>query len=344
MNEAMRVLLTGGAGFVGSAVAERLLVEHSVERLVVLDLLTYAGHRENLAGVEGDPRFLFVRGDVCDAPLVARLVAEHRVDAVLHLAAESHVDRSIEDASPFVRTNVVGTHVILEAARRAGVRRFVHVSSDEVYGALGPTGRFTEESPYAPNSPYAASKAASDMFVRAAVRTHGFPAVVTHGANTYGPRQQPEKLVPLAIRRAARLEPIPVYGDGTQVREWLHVDDHAEGVVRALLRGAPGATYDFRGERELPNLETARAVADAVDEALGRHTGTARGKIAFVADRPGHDFRYALEGARAREALGWSPRIAWHDGLARTVRWYLEHASWPEATGDAKTSAPPRWP
>jgi dTDP-glucose 4,6-dehydratase len=339
MSDARRVLVTGGAGFVGSAVVERVLAEPGVERVVVLDLLTYAGHLSNLETAAKDPRFAFVRGDICDGALAARLFAEHAFDAVLHLAAESHVDRSIDDAAPFVRTNVLGTQAMIEHARRAGARRFVHVSSDEVYGALGPTGRFTEDSPYAPSSPYAASKAASDMLVRAYVKTHGFPAVITHGANTYGPRQHPEKLVPVATVHALRGESIPVYGDGKQRREWLYVDDHAEAIVLAMARGEPGGTYDFCGESERENLATVHDVADAVDAALGRAAGTSRALVAFVADRKGHDFRYALEGRRAREALGWAPRTAWSDGLSRTVRWYAERPSWPEPAENAKTSA-----
>jgi len=321
-----RLLVTGGAGFIGSAFVEAALsggepLAAAVERVVVLDALTYAGKREHLAAVERDPRFVFVHGDVCDRPLVDRLFAEHDVDAVVHLAAESHVDRSIADGAPFVRTNVVGTFTLLDAAHHAwrGPRRFLHVSSDEVYGALGPTGRFDESSRYAPSSPYAASKASSDHFVRAYFVTHALPTLVTHAANNFGPRQAPEKLVPLCIARAVAGEPLPLYGDGRQVREWLYVDDHVAGLWRALALGRPGETYDFGGAEELENRDVVARIADAVDAALGRPPGTSRRLVTHVTDRPGHDFRYALDSSKACRELGWSPRTPFDEGLARTV-------------------------
>jgi dTDP-glucose 4,6-dehydratase len=326
-----RVLVTGGAGFIGSAFVDALLAAPHVERVVVLDALTYAGRRENLAHAERDPRTVFVHGDICDRPLVTRLFADHDFDAVAHLAAESHVDRSIADASPFIRTNVLGTSVLVETAHAAwgsatSGRRFLHVSSDEVYGALGPTGRFNEESPYAPTSPYAASKAASDLIVRAFFRTHGFPAVITHSSNNYGPRQLDEKLVPRMIACAIAGDALPVYGEGKEVREWLHVDDHVRGLLAALARGAPGEAYDFGGETELPNLALVHLIADLVDAAMSRAVGTTRARIAFVANRAGHDFRYAIESSKARARLGWSPRVRFDEGLRATVAWSLGDA------------------
>ncbi|MDP9036857.1 MAG: dTDP-glucose 4,6-dehydratase, partial [Myxococcota bacterium] len=312
---------------------------HAVARLVVLDKLTYAGRRENLDAFEGDRRFVFVEGDVCDRPLVDKLFAEHDFDAVVHLAAESHVDRSIADGAPFVRTNVDGTFVLLDAARAAWVgpdlRRFVYVSSDEVYGALGHAGHFDESSPLAPRSPYAASKAAGDLFARAYFVTHGLPVVVTHGSNTYGPRQSPEKLIARSIANALAGTPMPVYGAGKQVRQWLYVDDHARGLWQALLVGRPGETYDLGGTAELENRETVGRVAAAVDRALGRAPGTSLRLVTFVADRAGHDFRYALDSAKARQALRWRPAIAFDEGLAHTIAWYIANPAWLERAAAA---------
>jgi dTDP-glucose 4,6-dehydratase len=343
-----RLLVTGGAGFIGSHFVVATLASRAgaLERLVVLDALTYAGRRENLAEAAEDARLTFVRGDVCDREIVERLFAEHAFDAVVHLAAESHVDRSIADFMPFVRTNVVGTCVLLEAARRAWAgagngnateeRRFVHVSSDEVYGALGPTGRFDESSAYAPRSPYAASKAGADHFVRAMHTTHGMPVVVTHSANNYGPRQLPEKLVARAIVRAIAGEPIPLYGAGEQVREWLFVADHVGGLTGALSLGRAGETYDFAGTDAFPNRVVVERIADAVDAAMGRPQGTSRLLITPVPDRPGHDFRYALSSAKAARELAWEPRTRFPDGLAETVAWYVRQmAENPDWTGDS---------
>jgi dTDP-glucose 4,6-dehydratase len=325
---ARRILLTGGAGFIGSHFAEHALSE-AIERLVVLDALTYAGRRDRLAAVDGDRRFVFVHGDVCDRAVLDRLFAEHDFDAVAHLAAESHVDRSIADGAPFVHTNVVGTFAVVDAARAAWAavgdrapRRLLHVSTDEVYGSLGATGRFTEASPYAPSSPYAASKAAGDHLARAYCRTHGLPVIVTHASNNYGPRQLADKLVPRAIRAAIDGAPIPLYGDGRHVRDWLFVVDHVRGLWAALTRGRPGETYDFGGGAELENRDTVARAADAVDDALGRPR-TSRRLVTPVPDRPGHDFRYALDASKARRELGWEPRVAFDEGLARTVRSYI---------------------
>jgi dTDP-glucose 4,6-dehydratase len=324
-----RLLVTGGAGFVGSHFVEGALDgslddARSVQRLVVLDALTYAGKRAHLASVEHDPRLVFVHGDICDRPLLERLFAEHAFDAVVHLAAESHVDRSIADGAPFVRTNVVGTFRLLDVARaawgREGAHRFVHVSTDEVYGALGAAGRFDESSRYAPSSPYAASKAAGDHFARAYFVTYGLPVLVTHSCNNFGSRQVPEKLVPLLVRNAIAGLPLPIYGDGRQVRDWLSVHDHVRGLWRALSAGRAGETYDFGGGCELENREVAARIADAVDAALGRAGGTSRRLMASVADRPGHDFRYALDSSKARRELGWAPRVGFAEGVERLVR------------------------
>lgn len=327
--------MTGGAGFIGSSVVRRVLGEagSTVECLVVLDALTYAGHRANLEGLEADERLSFVQGDICDRDLVDRLFAQHRFEAVIHLAAESHVDRSIESAGEFVRTNVTGTFILIDVARRRWEEsdrdaRFVHVSTDEVYGSLGPTGRFTETTPYAPNSPYAASKAASDLLVRSYVKTHGFPAIVTNTCNNYGPRQLPEKLIPLMITNAAAKRSLPVYGEGRQVREWLHVDDHAEGLWRALIDGKVGESYNFGSSEERSNFEIVCEVADLVDAELGRSAGTSRALIRHVTDRLGHDFRYAIDSTKANVELGWSASKKLEEHLVTTVRWYLSNARW----------------
>jgi len=320
------VLVTGGAGFIGSNFVRYYLREHPEDRIVNLDLLTYAGNLENLSDLENDGRYRFFRGDVADAIAVEEAFATAEsaygapVDAVIHFAAESHVDRSIEDASAFLRTNVIGTQVLLEVSRRRGVRRFVHVSTDEVYGSLGPDGRFTEETPLAPNSPYAASKAASDLMVRAAWKTHGLPAVITRCSNNYGPYQFPEKLIPLMIANAIEGKPLPVYGDGRNVRDWIHVEDHCRGVDMALRRGQPGEVYNFGGGAEYPNIEVVRTIL--------RILGRPESMIRFVADRPGHDRRYAMDWSKAERELGWRPRWTFEDGLAATVQWYLSHQDW----------------
>lgn len=303
---------------------------------MVLDALTYAGHRVNLEEAEKDARFAFVHGDVCDRSSLDSLFAEHAFDAVLHLAAESHVDRSIESADAFVRTNVLGTQVLLDVAERhfralASEARFVQVSTDEVYGSLGPTGAFDETSPYAPSSPYAASKASADLLALAAFKTHGLPVVVTHGCNTYGPRQLPEKLVPLTIERANEGENVPVYGTGAQVRQWLHVEDHADAILSALERGRPGRSYVFGSPDELSNLALVTRIADLLDERAGRPPETTRKHVVFVTDRKGHDFRYALDSARAERELGYAPARRLSEALPATIAWYLEHEAWREA-------------
>jgi dTDP-glucose 4,6-dehydratase len=316
----LNVLVTGGAGFIGSNLVRLLLEERPGWRVVNLDKLTYAGNAESLADVERHPRYRFVRGDVCDGALVAALLSEERIDAIMHLAAESHVDRSILAPAVFIETNVRGTQVLLEAARDARVSRFLHVSTDEVYGSLGPSGLFTEESPVAPSSPYSASKAASDLLALAYARTFGVPVIVTRCSNNYGPYQFPEKLVPLMIANALRDLPLPVYGDGRNVRDWIHVEDHCRGLVAALEHGAPGEVYNFGAASERRNLDLVRQVLSllAKPESL----------VMFVKDRPGHDRRYAIDASKARRTLGWAPRRSFDEGLAATVAWYREHRGW----------------
>ena len=333
-----KVLLTGGAGFIGSNLAHWLCKNTTIETLVVLDKLTYAGNLLSLVDLElpSGCEYAFVRGDICNKAVVNQLFEKYRFDAVLHLAAESHVDRSIEDASAFIQTNVMGSFVLLDAARRAWPQgqaaRFVMVSTNEVYGALGETGLFTEETPYAPNSPYAASKASADHLARSFFKTYGLPVIITNCSNNYGPRQFPEKLIPLTIGNAQRGEPLPVYGEGRQVRDWLHVEDHCEGLWAALTRGAVGEKYNFGGGHEEPNLGIVQKIADLVDIALDREPGTARNLITFVKDRLGHDFRYAINPAKARELLGWAPSHTFDSGLEDTVRWYVENTLWVKST------------
>lgn len=332
----MKILVTGGAGFIGSTVVRRLLAAgHAV---AVVDLLTYAGSRENLADVAGDAGFAFAQEDIRDPRAMAEVFHRHQPEAVLHLAAESHVDRSIEGPATFIRTNVDGTCVVLEAARahweamtEAARRafRFVHVSTDEVFGTLGPTGRFCEDSPYRPNSPYAASKAAADHLARAWHVTYGLPVIVVNASNTYGPRQFPEKLIPLTLIRALQGKTLPIYGQGKNVRDWLHVDDHAEALLAVLENGRAGRSYVIGGDCEQTNIDVVRTLCALLDKEHPRADGTPHeAAITFVADRPGHDFRYALNGARAAAELGWRPRTAFRDGLHATIRWYLDNRSW----------------
>ncbi len=313
------MLVTGGCGFIGSNFIHHVL-EHAPDVSVVnFDCLTYAGNPDNLTDVAGHPRYRFVRGDVAD-PAAVEAVMRQGIRSVVHFAAESHVDRSIHDAGPFVRTNVVGTQVLLDASRRQGVERYVQVSTDEVYGSLGPTGAFTEETPLAPNSPYAASKAAADLLVRSYAHTYGLAAVVTRCSNNYGPYQFPEKLIPLFISNLLRDEPVPVYGDGLQVRDWIHVRDHCAGVYRVWQAGRPGEVYNLGGRCERTNL----ALTQALLEILGKPHNLIR----YVKDRPGHDRRYAIDCTRAERELGWRPAVPFEEGLRQTVAWYREHADW----------------
>jgi dTDP-glucose 4,6-dehydratase len=314
------ILVTGGCGFIGSNFIRHVL-EHDPETSVVnYDALTYAGNLDNLADLAGHPRYRFVRGDVCDRELVSHTLRQEGVHSVLHFAAESHVDRSIHDSGPFVRTNVLGTQVLLDAARAHGVRRYVQVSTDEVYGSLGPTGAFTEETPLAPNSPYAASKAAADLLVRSYVHTFGLPAVITRCSNNYGPYQFPEKLIPLFISNLARNEPVPVYGDGLNVRDWVHVCDHCAGIFRVWKAGRVGEVYNIGGRCERTNLELTHALLGAM--------GKPASLIRYVKDRPGHDRRYAIDCTKVERELGWKPAVPFEEGLRDTVAWYQAHAEW----------------
>ena len=315
----MNLLVTGGAGFIGANYV-RWLLDRGEDRIVNLDALTYAGNLENLAGCEDHPGYRFVRGDIRDGDLLDDLLVAEKIEAVVNFAAESHVDRSIDGPREFLDTNVMGTQTLLEAARRAGVERFLQVSTDEVYGSLGAEGAFTEASPLSPNSPYAASKAAADMISRAYHRTYGLPVVITRCSNNYGPYQFPEKLIPLMIANALEDTPLPVYGDGLNVRDWLYVVDHCEAVDLALRRGRPGAVYNIGGNNEMENIAIVRLLLGILgkDESL----------ISFVADRPGHDRRYAIDATLIREELGWTPRHAFDDGIRATVDWYLAHRDW----------------
>jgi dTDP-glucose 4,6-dehydratase len=331
------ILVTGGAGFIGSNFVLAAVESRAFVRVVTLDKLTYAGNVANLQAVAGDPGHVFVRGDICDGELMRRVLREQKPDAIVHFAAESHVDRSIDGPDTFLQTNVVGTFTLLEAVRawlaEAGTEardqfRFVHVSTDEVFGSLGATGSFSEETPYAPNSPYSASKAASDMFVRAYHHTYGLPTITTNCSNNYGPFQFPEKLVPLMIMNCLAGKPLPVYGTGQNVRDWLHVEDHCKGIQLALDRGRPGRTYLFGGDGELSNLSMVHTICDLVDELTGKPPGASRKLITFVTDRPGHDLRYAVDASRAKSELSWTPQLTLAEGMRRTVRWYLEHGSW----------------
>jgi dTDP-glucose 4,6-dehydratase len=329
------VLLTGGAGFIGCNHVRLLLAEDPKLRVVVLDALTYAGNPRNLDGLEAayPGRFRFVRGDVCDEAAVAALFREESVDTVVHFAAESHVDRSIDGPAEFLRTNIMGTYTLLQEARRHWEKRtdvrFHHISTDEVFGSLGATGAFTETTPYDPSSPYSASKAAADHLVRAWERTFGLRVSLTNCSNNYGPYQFPEKLIPLVVMNALEDKPLPVYGDGMNVRDWLFVEDHCRAIDLVVRRGEPGACYNIGGRCEQPNLEVVRRICDLVDEMAPRPgKGSRRELITFVTDRPGHDRRYAIDPARIERDLGFRPREDFAGGLRKTVRWYLDHREW----------------
>jgi dTDP-glucose 4,6-dehydratase len=334
----MNLLITGGAGFIGCNVIQHVIHRPEIRKLVNLDCLTYAGHGANVESVARHPNYLFERVDLRDKSAVRRVVQEHAITHVMHLAAESHVDRSITGPGDFIHTNIVGTFHLLEACRAAWLGpqpstlnsqpRFHHVSTDEVYGSLGPTGYFTETTPYAPNSPYSASKAASDMLVRAYHHTYGLPAVVTNCSNNYGPFQFPEKLIPVVIQSALTRKPIPVYGDGLNVRDWLYVQDHVEALWLVLTHGRDGDTYNIGGNNEWANLRIVERICDLIDELAPQLGGGTRRLIRFVADRPGHDRRYAIESSKIRRELGWQPAHEFERGLRETVAWYLSHQDW----------------
>jgi dTDP-glucose 4,6-dehydratase len=348
------MIVTGGAGFIGANFV-RLALARTADRVVVLDKLTYAGNLESLRDVERDPRFVFVHGDICDAALVARLLDEHRPRWLVNFAAESHVDRSIDGPRAFVETNAVGAFELLEAARRhlasadeatRRAFRFLHVSTDEVYGSLGDTGAFSETTPYAPNSPYSASKAAADHLVRAYHETYGLPALITNCSNNYGPFQYPEKLIPLMLLNALEGRALPIYGDGQNVRDWLYVEDHCDGILRVLERGVPGEKYNIGGHGEMTNLALVDRLCALLDElrpVRGNPSLASRGELrsygdlkSFVADRPGHDRRYAIDASKITRELGWKPRHDVASGLEATVRWYLANRDWCETVQAGK--------
>lgn len=329
MRQPTNILVTGGCGFIGSATIRHLFRDGLVHgRLVNLDALTYAALPDNVGEVADHERYVFVHGDIADRALVARLCQEHAIDTILHFAAESHVDRSIHGPGAFVQTNVVGTYELLEVARELGNLHFHHVSTDEVYGSLGSTGKFVESTGYAPSSPYAASKAASDHLVRAYGHTYGLSFTLSNCSNNYGPHQFPEKLIPLMVLNMLEGEPLPIYGDGSNVRDWLHVDDHAEALWTIVTEGRSGETYNIGGDAERSNLELVHALIDAVAAVTGRDADALRELIRFVKDRPGHDQRYAIDFGKIHRELGWSPRRDLDEGLRQTVRWYTEHADW----------------
>ncbi|MBP8263663.1 MAG: dTDP-glucose 4,6-dehydratase [Pseudomonas sp.] len=336
----MKILVTGGAGFIGSAVVRHLL-QNTPHQVVNLDKLTYAGNLQSLPGASEHPAYRFEQVDICDAEGVARVLAEHRPDAVMHLAAESHVDRSIDGPAAFIQTNIVGTYTLLEACRQYWLGlceearsrfRFHHISTDEVYGDLeGTTELFTEQTPYSPSSPYSASKASSDHLVRAWQRTYGLPVLITNCSNNYGPYHFPEKLIPHMILNALAGKPLPVYGDGAQIRDWLYVEDHARALVEVLTRGQPGATYNIGGHNEKRNLQVVETLCTLLDELVTeKPAGISRFAelITFVQDRPGHDRRYAIDAGKIERELGWRPQETFESGLRKTVQWYLDNRSW----------------
>jgi dTDP-glucose 4,6-dehydratase len=342
----MKILVTGGCGFIGSNFVRHVLKATDHIQVINLDLLTYAGNLANLADVENHfpERYQFIKGDISEKELVRRIFETSRIDGVVHFAAESHVDRSILGPESFVRTNIYGTFNLLEACRRfwssshmkaLQKNRFLHISTDEVYGSLGSTGYFTEHTPYDPSSPYSASKAASDHLARAYFRTYGLPTIVTHCSNNYGPYQFPEKLIPLMIHNAMKGLALPLYGDGGNVRDWLHVEDHCKALQIALEKGVPGESYNIGGNCEKKNLDLVHFICDYLDKRLGLHKGQPRRKLVrFVTDRPGHDRRYAMDASKIRAELGWMPEVLFEDGLRSTIEWYLGNPEWVKAILD----------
>lgn len=331
----MRVLVTGGAGFIGSAVCRRLVLQHGAS-VVNVDKLTYAANLASLAAIERLSSYAFEQRDICDREGMELVLAKYEPDSIIHLAAESHVDRSITGSAAFINTNVVGTYTLLEAAKAYYDRlppwrrerfRFIHVSTDEVYGSLGRDGRFSEETPYRPSSPYSATKAASDHLAHAWFKTYDLPVIVSNCSNNYGPFQFPEKLIPLTILNAIEGKPLPVYGNGTNVRDWLYVDDHAEGLISLLLQGRPGEKYNFGGDSERANIDVVTQICDLLD-AMCPGQVERRSLITFVPDRPGHDVRYAIDASKAHRELGWRPTRTFEQGLAATVTWYLKTRFW----------------
>jgi dTDP-glucose 4,6-dehydratase len=326
-----RILVTGGCGFIGSNFVRHLLTTEPDCVVLNIDKLTYAGNPDNLADIDYDTRYIFRRGDICDREFVDRVFREGTVDAVVNFAAESHVDRSILDSSPFVQTNIVGTQVLLDASRKYRVSRYLQVSTDEVYGSLGAEGAFTEETPLAPNSPYSASKAAADLLVRGYHHTYGFPALITRCSNNYGPYQFPEKLLPLFISNAMQNRELPVYGKGENVRDWIHVLDHCRGIKAVLDRGKSGEIYNFGGRSEMRNIDLTKLLLKLLNKP--------ESLIRYVQDRPGHDLRYAIDCSKAERELNWSPQIDFETGLRETIEWYEQNAEWVERIKSGEYSA-----
>ncbi|MBC8001897.1 MAG: dTDP-glucose 4,6-dehydratase [Opitutaceae bacterium] len=330
----MNLLVTGGAGFIGSNLIHRIIDQPDIRRLVNLDALTYAGHLANLESLARHPKYVFEKVDLRNKTEVLRVVQQHEITHVMHLAAESHVERSITGPGDFIHTNIVGTFHLLETCRAVWPRdnpratRFLHVSTDEVYGSLGATGYFTEATPYAPNSPYSASKASSDLLVRSYHHTYGLPTVITNCSNNYGPRQFPEKLIPVIIQNLLARKPLPVYGDGLNIRDWLYVDDHVDALWVVLAKGGDGETYNIGGHNEWPNIRIVELICDLIDEMRPDLGGSSRKLVTFVQDRPGHDRRYAIDATKIKSELGWTPGETFETGIRKTVRWYLDHQAW----------------
>lgn len=343
----MQLLITGGAGFIGSNLIQHVIDRAEITQLINLDCLTYAGHLANLELVATHPKYVFEKVDLRDKPEVLRVVQQYKITHVMHLAAESHVDRSITGPGDFIQTNIVGTFNLLEACRSqwltagasaAGETRFHHVSTDEVYGSLGATGYFTETTPYAPNSPYSSSKASSDMLVRAYHHTYGMRTVITNCSNNYGPYQFPEKLIPVVIQNVLSRKSIPIYGDGMNVRDWLYVRDHTEALWRVLTTGKDGETYNIGGHNEWANIRIVELICDLIDEMAPKLGGSSRQLMTFVKDRPGHDRRYAIDASKIERELGWKPAYTFEKGIRETVRWYLDQQAWVKTVlADKKT-------
>jgi dTDP-glucose 4,6-dehydratase len=328
-----KILITGGAGFIGSHVVRLFVSNHPESEVVNFDCLTYAGNLLNLADIENKPNYLFVKGDIVNEKQLFALFEDHQFDTVIHLAAESHVDRSISHPMSFVNTNVIGTVNLLNTARHfwrdnMEGKRFFHISTDEVYGSLGSDGHFVESTPYDPRSPYSASKASSDHFVRAYFHTYGLPVLISNCSNNYGPNQFPEKLIPLCINNIIQKKPLPIYGKGENVRDWLYVEDHALAIEAILLKGNTGETYNIGGNNEWSNIELVKLLCRIMDEKLGRFQGTSESLITYVKDRAGHDLRYAIDASKIREDIGWVPSLQFEEGLAKTADWYLGNAEW----------------
>lgn len=327
------ILITGGAGFIGSHVVRRFVNNYPEYQIINLDALTYAGNLENLSDIDSMPNYTFVKGDITDSELVNRLFENHKIEGVIHLAAESHVDRSITDPAAFIRTNIFGTFNLVHAAKEhwknnADGKRFYHISTDEVYGSLGETGLFTESTSYDPKSPYSASKASSDHLVRAYFNTFKLPVLISNCSNNYGPNQFPEKLIPLCIHNIQHRKPIPVYGKGENIRDWLYVEDHASAIDLIYHRGVIGETYNIGGNNEWTNIDLIRTLCEVMDKKLGRPQGSSQQLITFVKDRAGHDLRYAIDSSKIQHELGWKPSLQFEEGIGKTVDWYLKNADW----------------